>query len=140
MRTNPVFLCRSMVCCPLLATTEFNLALLITVRKIAEIVPGCNVKDRDYRGKKGQTSASRVGRGRTDPYQAPYFFPSPVSPWAYDYVRLIQLNRKLDLSSDVPTSHSPLTSSGDDQARVSSPSGRNARIVRAPSHQRSASH
>ncbi|KAH9962718.1 hypothetical protein BGW80DRAFT_1354091 [Lactifluus volemus] len=110
------------------------------VRKIAEIVPGCNVKDRNRRGKKSQTSTSRVGRGRTDPYQAPYFFPSPVSPWAYDYVRLIQLNRKLDLSSDVPTSYSPLTSSGDDQSRVSSPSSKHARIVRASSHRRSASH
>ncbi|KAI0248345.1 hypothetical protein BJV78DRAFT_1236818 [Lactifluus subvellereus] len=55
------------------------------VRKIAAIAAGHKVKHRKPKDKKDQPSASHVGRGRTDPYQAPYFFPSPVSPWAYDY-------------------------------------------------------
>ncbi|KAH9065576.1 hypothetical protein EDB87DRAFT_1819602, partial [Lactarius vividus] len=54
-----------------------------------------NGKEKKRKAKsEGEPSASRVGRSRTDPYQAPYFFPSPMSPGAYDYVRLVQHNRK----------------------------------------------
>jgi hypothetical protein len=60
------------------------------------MLPGRKIKDRKRRDKKDQLSAPRVCRGRTDPYQAPYFFPSPVSLWACNYVWPIQLNRKLD--------------------------------------------
>ena len=30
---------------------------------------------------------------RTDPYQAPYFFPTPLSPEAADYVRQVRISR-----------------------------------------------
>ncbi|KAI9455914.1 hypothetical protein BJY52DRAFT_1188132 [Lactarius psammicola] len=62
----------------------------------------------------GQLSASRVGRGRTDPYQAPYFFPSPMSPEAYDYVRLAQHNRKPVLSDHAYT---PMSTEGQPHAK-----------------------
>lgn len=78
----------------------------------------------------GEPSASRVGRSRTDPYQAPYFFPSPMSPGAYDYVRLVQHNRKPVLNDHA---HTPISTEGplraDDEGRSSS-----------PSHRRSSSH
>ncbi|KAH9081476.1 hypothetical protein EDB83DRAFT_549178 [Lactarius deliciosus] len=54
-----------------------------------------NSKEKKRKAKsEGEPSASRVGRSRTDPYQAPYFFPTPMSPGAYDYVRLVQHHRK----------------------------------------------
>lgn len=100
---------------------------LITVRRAA---PG----HRDNKGKKrkadGQLSASRVGRSRTDPYQAPYFFPSPMSPGASDYVRLAQHNRNPVL---VDNAYTPMSTEGrlhaDDNGRSSSPSRGQLRSV-----------
>lgn len=80
----------------------------MTVRKIVEMTPVRRCKDRKRKGEKNRSSesASSVGRARrTDPYQAPYFFPSPVSPWAHEYARLVRLDRKLVLSADTPASH-----------------------------------
>jgi hypothetical protein len=58
------------------------------------------------RKSEGQLSGSRVGPSRTDPYQAPYFFPSPMSPWAYDYVQLAQHDRKPVLEDNA---HTPIS-------------------------------
>ncbi|KAI0308367.1 hypothetical protein B0F90DRAFT_164451 [Multifurca ochricompacta] len=67
--------------------------------KIISIAPGHKPKHKNQKDN-DKPSASRVGRARTDPYGVPYSFPSPLSPGAYDYVRLVQLDRKLVLDPD----------------------------------------
>ncbi|KAH9033039.1 hypothetical protein EDB84DRAFT_1561782 [Lactarius hengduanensis] len=90
-----------------------------------------NSKEKKRKAKsEGEPSASRVGRSRTDPYQAPYFFPSPMSPGAYDYVRLVQHNRKPVLSDHA---HTPMSTEGPLRA---GDEGRSS----PPSHRRSSSH
>ena len=93
---------------------------LITVKKAA---PGHRYNKGKKRKADGQLSASRVGRSRTDPYQAPYFFPSPMSPGASEYVRLAQYNRNPVLGDHAYT---PTSTEGrlhtDDNGRSSSPS------------------
>ncbi|OCH87473.1 hypothetical protein OBBRIDRAFT_154834 [Obba rivulosa] len=49
---------------------------------------------------------------RTDPYQAPYFFPSPMSPGAADYVRQVKTERSAP-------SRSASTSSGQAERSIS---------------------
>jgi len=75
-----------------------------------------NVKRRKSKPKKHlcRRNASDADKGlagsapsprRTDPYQAPYYFPTPVSPEAKDYVSLVQLQRQTGLTSPriIPT-------------------------------------
>src|SRR6266404_6173897 len=110
----------------------------MTVRRVA---PGRRYNKGKKHKAEGQTSASRVGRSRTDPYQAPYFFPSPLSPGAYDYVRMAQHNRKPALNDHA---YSPMSTEGeldtDDDGCSSSRSRRRLRSVLSPLHRRSSSH
>ncbi|KAK7686739.1 hypothetical protein QCA50_010339 [Cerrena zonata] len=47
-------------------------------------------------------------RRRTDPYQAPYFFPTPLSPGAEDYVRIVRAERaRLSISPTGSPSRKP---------------------------------
>lgn len=47
-------------------------------------------------------------RRRTDPYQAPYFFPTPLSPGADDYVRIVRAERaRLSISPAGSPSRKP---------------------------------
>jgi hypothetical protein len=93
----------------------------ITVRRAA---PG-HRDNKKKRKAEGQLSVSRVGRSRTrtDPYQAPYFFPSPMAPGASDYVRLVQHDRKPVLGDHAYT---PMSTEGqhhtEDNVRSSLPS------------------
>lgn len=109
----------------------------ITVRRAA---PGHKNNKEKKRKAEGQLSETRVGRGRTDPYQAPYFFPSPMSPGAYDYVRLAQYNRKPVLEDHA---HTPMSTEerphADDNTRSRSRSRGPLRSVWS-SHRNSSSH
>ena len=83
------------------------MAPYIIVRRAA---PGHRDNKEKKRKAEGQLSVSRVGRrSRTDPYQAPYFFPSPMSPGASDYVRLALHDRKPALADHAYT---PMSSEG----------------------------
>ena len=106
----------------------------ITVRRVA-----FGHKDNHERKRKaeGQVSASRVGRSRTDPYQAPYFFPSPMSPGVSDYVQLAQHNRKPVLSDHA---HTPMSTEGQQNVCSSLQSRGRLRSVWPPLHRRSSSH
>jgi hypothetical protein len=106
----------------------------ITVRRVA---PGHKDNQERKRKAEGQVSASRVGRSRTDPYQAPYFFPSPMSPGASDYVEQAQHNRKPVLSDHA---HTPMPTEGQQNARSSSQFRGRLRSVWPPLHRRSSSH
>ena len=44
---------------------------------------------------------SHPPRARTDPYQAPYFFPAPGSPEARDYVRRVRSDRSLPRTTTI---------------------------------------
>ncbi len=117
----------------------------MTVRKIVDITPVRKCKSRKRKDEKNRPSesASLVGRGRTDPYQAPYFFPSPVSPWADEYARLVRLDRKLVLSgAGVPASPSASVRSELDRQRLSHGPvpGERMLSVWAPLHRRTLSH
>ncbi|KAI0003853.1 hypothetical protein BJV74DRAFT_489750 [Russula compacta] len=102
------------------------------VRKVTAMAQGH--KGKDGKSKEEERSASCVGRERTDPYQAPYFFPSPVSPWAHDYIRLARLDRKIDIQPVLPPS-APVRPE-DDRWRMSRWPGERMRRVWAPSHRR----
>lgn len=110
----------------------------ITVRRVA---PGHKDNQERKRKAEGQASVSRVGRSRTDPYQAPYFFPSPMSPGAYDYVQLVQHNRKPVLSD---RAHTPMSTEerphAEEDGRSSSLSRGRLRSVWPALHRRSSSH
>lgn len=105
----------------------------VTVRKIAAMAQGHKGKDVKRKEAKNwpSGSASGVGRGRTDPYQAPYYFPSPVSPLARDYA---QLDRKIDIPP-LPPSSSPVRPD-DDRWPTSPWPGERMRSVWAPLHRK----
>lgn len=99
------------------------------------IAPVRQCKGRKRKGEKNRPSETGlrvVDRGRTDPYQAPYFFPSPVSPWAHEYTRLARLDRKLVLDADVPASSSAPIQSEVDRSWP----GERMRSMWAPLHRR----
>jgi len=108
------------------------------VRKVMTISPGRKYKGDKRKGSEKfppSESASRAGRSRnrTDPYQAPYFFPSPLSPWANDYSRL---DRKLVLSADVPPLSSAQVRPEDHRRRLPSSPGGCMRSMWAPLRRR----
>ncbi|KAF8274281.1 hypothetical protein EI94DRAFT_1714038 [Lactarius quietus] len=106
---------------------------------VRRATPGHRSNKEKKRKVEGQLSESRVGRGRTDPYQAPYFFPSPLSPGAHDYVRLAQHDRKPVLGDHA---YNPISTEGwphaEDNGRSLSPSRGPLRSARSP--HRSSSH
>ncbi|KAI0275262.1 hypothetical protein BC834DRAFT_840132 [Gloeopeniophorella convolvens] len=77
------------------------------VWRLVTTAPGHKDKDRL------KLAASAVGpRARTNPYEAPYFFPSPVSPEASGYARRAQLGRRPAADAPVAGPPSPVRGEG----------------------------
>jgi len=102
------------------------------VRKIVTIAPLPGKRKNEKNG--SSKSASRVDRERTDPYHAPYFFPSPVSPSAHEYIRLAMLDRNLVSGGESPSA--PVYP-GDGCQRSSTWPGERMRSMWAPLHRKS---
>ncbi|KAH9964148.1 hypothetical protein BC827DRAFT_1189292 [Russula dissimulans] len=108
-------------------------------RKIVTIASLPKSKDGKRKSEKNgpSKSAPRVDRERTDPYHAPYFFPSPVSPLARDYMRLAMLDRNLISGGASPST--PM-SPEDGGRHPSSWSGERMRSLWVPLHRKSLTH
>ena len=99
----------------LLATSESNKVHGICRRKSILLTPHIiklttKIKDIVHRRRTADEPKKPAAppRRRTDPYQAPYFFPTPLSPGADDYVRIVRAERaRLSISPAGSPSRKP---------------------------------